>query len=190
MAKESLAERLRRLSSADPTERTWALRPEILLHPNIPKPLHEVAPRNILGASWWNKTRREAYRSTDYHCVACGVHKSVAKYRNWLEGHEVYRIDYLMGRAEYIETVPLCHFCHNYIHDGRLRWLLDTGKLHHGKYTQIIQHGDEVLRRFNLVHPEPYSGPFAEWADWRLVLFDKEYPPKYKTFEEWAAFNA
>lgn len=164
----------------------WIPKPEILLGANIPKPLHGVAPRVVLGVSWWNKEREKAYASTNYHCIACEVHKIKAKYVKHLEGHEVYAIDYLKGRSVYIETVPLCHFCHNYIHSGRLEALLNAGKIHHAKYTSIIQHGDSILAKSKLTKPIPYSGPFADWKDWRLVVNGNEYPPLYKTFEEWS----
>ena len=163
----------------------WQPRPEVLLCGNIPKPMHGLAPRGILGATWWNQTRRQAYKSTYYHCVACGVYKKDAKLRQWLEGHELYTVDYLTGRMYYQETVPLCHCCHNYIHDGRLTALLEQGKLSHQKYVTVMQHGDAVLAAAGLKKPTPYSGPFTEWGDWRLVLFGKEYPPIYKTYEEW-----
>ena len=147
--------------------------------------MHGMAPRGVLGRPWWDEIRQKAYRSTSYHCVACGVHKYKAKFRQHLEGHELYEIDYLLGRMEYVETVPLCHCCHNYIHDGRLAALLDAGEITHGKYATIIQHGDRILYAAGL-QKEVYIGEMAEWGEWRLVVNDKEYQPKFKTPEEWA----
>lgn len=164
----------------------WKLRPEILLHPNIPKPLHTLAPRNILGNRWWNATRKRAYRSTHFHCQACGVPKEKAKYRQWLEGHELYSINYPLGRLVYLETVPLCHFCHNYIHSGRLAYLLSVGSVHQAKYAAIIKHGDAILDEAGLVSTE-YKGPVARWENWRLVLFSTEYKPNFDSHEEWKA---
>lgn len=173
-------------------------RPEILLCPNVPKPMHGVAPRVILGENWWNETRKKAYEASHYRCVTCGVLKTRAKYHQWLEGHEIYDIDYARGRMVYFETVALCHFCHNYIHDGRLNFLLAKGKVHHAKYNAIIQHGDAVLalaglsrRSFEERELEAMDlerqGKIAPWAKWRLVLNGKLYPPKYKSFREWIA---
>src|SRR5690606_36162990 len=170
---------------------------EVLLCPNTPKPLHGVVPRVILGARWWNATRKAAYKSTEYHCLACGVHKDRAKSRQWLEGHELYDIDYSSGRMTYVETVPLCHYCHNYIHDGRLNSLLQQGMVHHAKYAAIIRHGDLVLAEAGLRKPSLQEreiqfremverGEFIDWGEWRLILDGKEYPPLYKDYNEWA----
>lgn len=176
----------------------FVLRPEILLCPNVPKPLHRLAPRNILGSGWWNKTRQEAYASTNFHCVACGAQKYEVKgSKKWLEGHEVYDIKYADGIATYIETVPLCPFCHNYIHDGRMRALLQKGELHHAKYIAVIQHGNQVLERAGLqkmghnARTEELarltkSGKIAKWQKWRLILFGKVYRTPYKHIGEWA----
>lgn len=178
--------------------RVWKRRPNILLCPNIPAPMHGLAPRVVLGQAWWNKTRREAYLSTNLRCQACGVHKYKAKSKQWLEGHELYLTDYRAGRLTYVETVPLCHYCHNFIHDGRMLALVRQGKMPQGKYISVIQHGNRVLADANLqrkTHAEREAdiarkiqmGEMAEWDTWRLILFDKEYPPIYSTHEEWEA---
>jgi hypothetical protein len=187
----SLADRLRIAMGDMKPKPAWKQRPELLLLPNIPKPMHRVAPREILGSKWWNETRQAAYRSTSYHCLACGVYKMDALFRQWLEGHEVYEIDYVHGRMVYVETVPLCHCCHNYSHDGRLQALLGQGKVSQAKFVAIIQHGDGVLFRAGLRKVISYDGPCAEWKKWWLVLNGKQYPPHFKTFEQWKqAFNA
>ena len=74
--------------------------PKYLTHPNIPKPLHGMNPRSILGKEWWDIKRREAYATHNYCCWACGIPKSKAKYHNWLEGHETYQINYKIGEAK------------------------------------------------------------------------------------------
>jgi hypothetical protein len=172
-------------------KRDWQVDPKILLCPNVPKPMHGLAPRVVLGADWWETTRRAAYASTNFHCQACGVSKYQAKYHKWLEGHELYRINYSKGKMTYVKTVPLCHFCHNYIHDGRLKALLEKRKINHLKYVAIIRHGDKVLREAGLErepHDEREPKNIAAWEKWRLVLNGKEYPPKHKDFEAWEAF--
>lgn len=163
----------------------WRRRPEILLQNNTVKPLHKVVPRVILGKAWWEATRQAAFAATDFHCAACGVHKGAAKWHRWLEGHEVYRINYRKGRMTYVETVALCHSCHNFIHDGRLKALLDKAEITEEKYFAIMEHGEAVLKEAGLKKLRPYSGPMAKWEDWRLVLFGEEYPPIFKNYEEW-----
>lgn len=192
-----LADKLRAASFKPDVIPSWlVLRPDILLGSNIPQPLHGVAPRVVLGTSWWNKTRREAYRSTEYRCISCGVHKTKAKLRQWLEGHELYEIDYAKGRAKYIETVPLCHCCHSFIHDGRLLALLEKGEIHHFKYVTIIQHGEEVLARAGLKRLSLeerdrliLDGELAPWSKWRLRIGRNLYPPRFKSEEEWRQFH-
>lgn len=188
----------------EPVPYKGELHPEILMHPNIPKPLHEVNPRNIMGQAAWDIVRKEAYASTDYHCIACGVHKSDAKGFQWLEAHEFYNIDYSAGRVEIDRIIPLCHYCHNFIHSGRLSMILGKEK-DEEEVIAILEHGFKVLADAGLsafyftVHlahelgAETYGvvpsvtpdGETPEWGDWRLVWGGKEYPPKYKTYEEW-----
>lgn len=179
-------------------------RPELLLMPNVPKPLHGVAPRVILGQTWWNKTRKEAEARTGGYCLACSVYKKAAQGPRRLEGHEVYKIDYQRGYAVYVETVAICHFCHCYIHDGRLAALLVKGEVTLQKFEAILEHGDRVLANAGLSKPRDWrigmkrgqlvivrkpaalvSMKIAEWSKWRMIINGKPYPPKFKTYQAW-----
>jgi hypothetical protein len=174
----------------------WKRNPELLTLPNIPKPLHGLNPRTVLGQSWWNKERAAAYKSTNYHCEACGVHKLEQPGRKILEGHEVYLTDYQEGTCTYIRTAPLCPPCHQYIHDGRLLWLLQSGQITHQRYSSVIKRGDKILAEAGLSKPDRRTreryivklheeGKLAKWADWRLVVNGIEFPTLYATEKEY-----
>jgi hypothetical protein len=129
--------------------------PNILLCPNIPKPLHGVNPRTILGRAWWDKERKAAEAGTKGHCLACGIHKTKARFRKWMEGHELYRINYGAGRMTYLKTVPLCHYCHNFIHSGRLQALMEKGEIPVNQFHAIMGHGYGVLHEAGLFDRSP-----------------------------------
>ncbi len=182
--------------------------PKLLQHPNIPKPLHGLSPRAIKGKEWWDKKRQEVYKSTNYHCKACGVHKSQAKYHKWLEAHEDYTIDYEKGTMEIKDIVPLCHSCHNFIHSGRLFTVEDDLD----KVAQILERGFNILNENGLEAPyaaniiaikleidydiyvhricEPELPPttIAEWDDWKLIFEGEEYYSKFNSLKEWAEY--
>lgn len=192
-----------KLSKTTKTPVVWTVKPKLLLCQNIPMPMHGVNPRTVLGVNWWNRERRAAYRSTQWHCEACGVHKSEAKLHQWLEGHELYAINYVKGRMKYVRTVPLCHFCHAFIHDGRLEAMLRDGLVNHQKYCAILQHGERVLAAAGLVRKtraerteemvasirDKTFAVWAPWSEWRLVIGRKTYKPLYESQEEWTRAN-
>lgn len=178
-----------------PSPKRWYPKPHLLLLPNIPLPLHGINPRTVLGGKWWNKERKAAYARTEFHCEACGVHKLKLNGRKILEGHEVYDIDYTAGRSVYRHTVPLCPRCHQYIHDGRLLWLLETQVITYQRYAAVLRHGDAILRAAGLRRPTlaqrdahvanlASQGLLAPWHEWRLVVDNQEFGPKYATAEE------
>jgi len=167
----------------------WQRDPTLLLLPNIPKPLHGMNPRSVLGGKWWDQERKAAYKSTNYHCESCGVHKDNAKFRKVVEGHEVYDTDYVNGKLTYLRTVPLCSLCHEYVHDGRLLSLLEQGKITRSHYSSVIQHGDRLLAEAGLRKPSHLErdalifknieeGRVAFWGDWRLVIDLSPYKTK------------
>lgn len=156
--------------------------PSLLLHPNIPKPLHGIAPRVIMGQEWWDKHRREAYANAGYCCEACGVPKEEAKYHKWLEAHEYYDYDYAEGTLTFVKLVALCHSCHNYIHSGRMAILRNSGEMTYAKYDDIMEHGDRLTEG----HTTPTRGVgVADWEDWRLIFEGKEYGPSSNSYHEW-----
>lgn len=120
-------------------------RPDILQHPNIPKYLSGVNPRTLMGKEWWDRHRKQVYEVNNYHCFACGVSSSNAKYHQWLEAHECY--DYLWDKLvlRYRETVALCYTCHNFIHSGRLYNLYLDRKVAKDKIQFILMHGLVLL---------------------------------------------
>lgn len=170
--------------------------PSILLHPQIPKPLHLLSPRTILGTPWWDVARKEAYVRHEFHCHACGVLKYEATHRQWLEGHEMYDIDYVTGRVEFVEVVALCHFCHNYIHSGRMEHLVSKGKMGLKMYDDITKHGERVLRSaglpldldrqlLSLLHSQ---GVMCGWEDYHLVIDGVRYERRFRSAEEWQEY--
>ncbi len=183
------------------------MQPKILQHPNIPKPLHGVNPRTIMGQSWWEKTRQEAYESNNFHCLACGVHKNEARYYSRLEAHENYTIDYCTGTVKVTDIIPLCHSCHNFIHSGRL-WMISKTDSQIKKTCEILKHGFDILKANKLCafsgtiwvaeelgvkhkckelkqkHPEIP----IEWGSWKLIFNKQSYHSKFKNIKEWADF--
>ncbi len=165
------------------------LRPELLLCPNVPKPMHGIAPRTVLGRKWWDATRQAAYEASGFCCSACGVHKFQAKFRKWVEGHEIYAIDHIKGLMIYVETVALCHSCHNYVHSGRMQALLEAGKMSQAKFAAIVIHGDRVLAAAGLTRLPPHDGPTADWGKWRLVVGKKRYKGLFSCEADWVKYH-
>lgn len=125
--------------------------PELLTHPTIPDPLHRVNPRSIMGKTWWDKVRKASYAEHEFHCHACGVHKSRAKGNlKRLECHERYEIDYAQGRVYFQGVVALCPWCHQFIHSGRLFAMCQNGERPRQWTLNVLLHGLNVLHRSNM----------------------------------------
>ncbi len=167
-------------------------RPELLFHPPIPAAMHGLNPRSIMGQTEWDKVRVGIYEVNNDCCWACGVHRSVAKGRKWLEAHEIYDINYKKGRMNLREIVALCHYCHNYVHRSRLRSLTRAGKVPPGKYYKVIEHAQAILRNsktkpwFNMRKVErDMRNSVVKWDDWRLVWDGNEYRSRFKSELDW-----
>lgn len=125
------------------------LKPNILMHPHIPVPLHYVNPRTIMGQVKWDRLRYNIYKLQEYRCRACGVHKSEAKGHKWLELHEYWNIDYQTGECMVTGMFALCHYCHSFIHSGRLYLIMNEMKSKR-EVKAILEHGFRILADNNL----------------------------------------
>lgn len=194
------------------------MRPKLLTHPNIPKPLHGVNPRSVMGKDWWDVKRQEAYAKENYHCWACGCHKSQDKFHNWLEAHESYDTDYKNGIASLNEIVALCHSCHNFIHSGKLKMDLRAGRITTEKALYILKRGFHILKQAGLkpfhgtchvycqimddmgvdvshlaenvfnIEQEQKTRLQQDWSKWHLVIDGKKHFGKFKSQREWEKY--
>lgn len=180
----SFADDMRAESSAQPKVR-WRRNPRVLLHQQLPKPMHGLCPRVVLGQAWWDAERFAAYASTDQHCLACGVARYGDERWPHLEAHESFKIDYPRGQMTYVRAIPLCRPCHAFIHAGRTEILFKQGKIAAKEYWAIMRHGRAVLKRAGLKPLLPYDGPIAAWSAWRMVVGGVEYKPLWRDYEHW-----
>jgi predicted HNH restriction endonuclease len=186
--------------------------PELLAHPNIPRPMQGLNPRTIKGQAWWNIARENAYAKFGYKCWACGVLKDVALFHHWLEAHESYTIDYEHGRMQLGDVVALCNACHSFIHSGRLWSLYTKAEVSKDRISLIINRGlrickDNQIRPFfaslliksllfgnsmkeGMAFAREQDGWFppetkAPWDTWRMVIDGVEYPSTFIDEQQW-----
>lgn len=195
---------VRRPEPEAPVPDTFRPEPAILTHPNIPKPLHGMNPRSLRGQAWWDQVRHAAYASTGDRCLACGVPRAAARGHQWLEAHEWWRIDYQAGTAVVERIVPLCPFCHAFVHSGRLQMIAGREKTRE-ECVAILEHGFRILKEHRLrAFPGTIDVARAlgartfgvrayrikvnealRWQDWRLILDGREYRSSFADARAW-----
>lgn len=157
--------------------------PTILIHPNIPKPLHGLNPRTIMGAAAWLELTTNKRNSTHF-CEACGTSKLIS---GTLECHEEYNINYEAGISKFIKIVAICKKCHEFIHCGRLKALMQQQAVSRSYYLMILKRGRAILKKHK-IRKMGYKGTIAPWENWKLIFEGKEYKPLHKNMKEWKLF--
>lgn len=135
----------------------------ILTQPNIPYPMHSMAPRTVLSGSTWDFMRKKCYMDADYKCELCGGDHRI-------NAHELYSIDYATQQATFVRCICLDQTCHQYgIHTGRALTLYKQG---HPLYTaerllEGAEHTFIIISSWNKAHPdeEPLR-VFSAWLDY------------------------
>lgn len=164
---------------------TKTLKPEILTHPNIPKPLHGIAPRIVKGKVWWDIERRKCYEKAGQMCECCGTPREHAWPNRWLEAHETY--EYKYGIFTFVGVVCLCPACHKFIHSGLTQLLFERGELSLDTYERIRKHGHYILKQNGLTEKwkERHNYVCPEWKDFRMCIDGKYYGPSSRNLLSW-----
>ncbi len=165
--------------------------PSILLCPVVPEPLHGMNPRTVLGKTWWDMRRKEAYTRFNRRCWACGTpHPEPAG----LQAHEIYDYDYRACRAKLREIVALCLDCHNFIHSGRWTILLHQGRVTEAEYDRVIDRGVRIVKKHKLYRKwqatrktavKASERLFVTWNKWHLVMEGEKYYSLYGDLADW-----
>lgn len=134
--------------------------------PNIPRPLHGVNPRTLLGAATWNRMRKNCYAMAGNTCEICGYKPDNLRHRH---GHEVYEIDYAHGTAKFVRVFCVCGLCHlGCIHTGRA---LTLWKKNNPMYpTKFLldgaEHAFKIIHDYNEDHPDADLRAYSTFLDY------------------------
>lgn len=158
------------------------LRPLIAM-PNIPRPLHGVNPRTLLGAATWNHMRKFCYNQANDTCEICGYKPDNPHHRH---GHEVYEIDYAKGTAKFVRVFCVCSLCHlACIHTGRA---LTLWKKQNPLYpTEFLlggaEHAFKIISEYNRDNPKADLRAYSTFLDY--LKHDELREPMEKLIEQY-----
>lgn len=145
----------------------------IIAMPNVPAPLHRLAPRTILGDSTWTHMRKRCYYDAQYKSQISG---------EWLDGttsdlrcnaHELYSYDYTKGIAYFERAVCISPVEHNFIHSGRMLTMYKKGNplMPKSYLLKIVENGFRIINEWNKAHPK--ERPLRAYA----TLIDYAFTP-------------
>lgn len=176
------------------------LRPLIAM-PNLPKPIHGLAPRTLLGTNTWNHMRRFCYSKADDTCEICGDKPEDLKKRH---AHEVYSIDYEKGEARFVRAFCVCSLDHlGCIHTGRAITLYRQGNPLYPKEFLLagVEKSFRTIYEYNQDNPgtdlrayvtfldylkeDELRGPVEELMKKYDIKFYMEDPKKMAKWKDW-----
>ena len=158
------------------------MRPLVAM-PNIPKPLHLMNPRNLLGARTWNCMRKAAYASANDTCEICGDRPEELRRRH---GHEVYDIDYKAGTVTFKRVFCICSLCQlGGIHTGRALTLFKKDNPLYPKEFLLegAEHAFSIIDSYNKDHPDADLRAYATYLDY--LKQDELREPMEKLIEKY-----
>lgn len=141
------------------------LRPLIAM-PNLPKPIHGLAPRTLLGSSTWDHMRKLCYFSADNTCEICGEKPENLRHRH---AHEVYSIDYEKGEARFVRAFCICALDHlACIHTGRAITLYKHNNPLYPKEFLLegVEKSFRIISEYNRDHPDADLRAYSTFLDY------------------------
>lgn len=119
----------------------------LITMPNVPKPLHGMPPRVIMGNTKWNMMRKRCYFDANYKCEICGCEPEKGN----LHAHELYSYDYKEGTGTFERCIAVCKTCHDGIHSGRLITMFKNGNpLYPKSYVlKVVENAFKLVFNYN-----------------------------------------
>lgn len=173
----------------------------LLTMPNVPRPLHGLPPRVIMGKTAWDFVRKNCYYRAGYKCEICG--EDFADIKPRYAAHELYSYDYEKQEGVFERCVAICAKSHDFIHSGRLITMYKNGNLMYPKayVLEVVEKGFKLIHDYNVTHPdeEPLRAyaTFLEYLDTDLrddmvaliekydMKFYQEHIKKNKQWKGW-----
>lgn len=129
----------------------------LLTMPNVPFPLHKLAPRTIMGDYEWGKVRKKCYADAGDVCEISGEKLGSKRGdRNLHAAHEVYAYDFASYTATFMRPICVSPLMHNFIHSGRaITCYRNHEKLWDKEYMlTIAEAGFKLISDWNKQHPD------------------------------------
>ena len=177
----------------------------IITMPNVPAPLHGVAPRTILGNSTWTHMRKKCYFDADYKSQISGIDLDGSTSDLKCNAHELYSYDYIRGKAYFERAVCISPVEHNFIHSGRMLTMYKKKNplMPKSYLLKIVENGFKIIHDWNEAHPDQrplrayatladyatapgISEEICELIDKYDIKFYKEDPQYAAKWSEWS----
>ncbi len=122
----------------------------LITMPNVPRPLHGLPPRKLMGDSTWNHVRKRCYFEAGYKCEICGCEPP----KGQLHAHELYTYDFIDGTGTFERCIAICKKDHDFIHSGRLITMYKNGNILYPKsyVLDVVEKGFKLISEYNAEH--------------------------------------
>jgi hypothetical protein len=168
-----------------PTKHPSFSKPELLLQ-ELPKPLHTITPRFILGNSEWKRLKQKASLDNNYCCWCCGVNVNDTTPQR-LEGAPIFHVEYEYKMVYFRGVAAVCYMCNQFLN---LRKVIDSAVKHNNTETlfQIRLHGDALVNVVDKLINIFNASQINDFQNWRYNFNGVEYFSPFKNVDEYNAF--